>query len=217
VSRLHVFDMDGTLLMGSACFEISRAVGVLDETLAIEEVWGKGEISDNEFWVRCLPLWDGISDQQIDNAFSSSPWLKGVKDVFADIQSRNESSVVISQSPQFFVERLREWGANFAYGALVTPGNSKGAEQLVTSEDKLQITDNLLSNLSLSHEDCVAYGDSISDLDLFKTLPNTVAINAKEQIRELAHVCYDGPSIWEGYIVGREILENQATESNVNN
>ena len=207
MSCLHVFDMDGTLLKGSACLEISRTVGVLAETIAIEEIWSKGGISDNEFWVRCLPLWKDLSDEQIDHAFTTSPWLQGVQSVFADIKSKNEKSVVISQSPLFFVERLRKWGINYAYGALVTPGNPKGAEQLVTSRDKLKIANHLLSELGLNHGSCIAYGDSMSDLDLFKSLPKTVAINAKQPIRELASVCYEGPSMWNGYSAGRKLID----------
>ena len=206
MSCLHVFDMDGTLLKGSACLEISRTVGALAETLAIEDVWSRGEISDNEFWVRCLPLWKDLTDEQIDQAFAESPWLKGVQSVFADIKSRNEKSAVISQSPLFFVERLHGWGVNFVYGSLVTPGNSAGAERLMTSRDKLNITGRLLSELGLTHDNCIAYGDSMSDLDLFKSLPKTVAVNARKPIRELARVCYEGPSIWSGYSAGRKLL-----------
>ena len=198
------------MLKGSACLEISRTVGALAETLAIEDTWSKGEISDNEFWVRCLPLWKDLTDEQIDQAFAESQWLNGVQSVFADIKSRNEKSAVISQSPLFFVERLHAWGVNFVYGSLVTPGNSAGAERLMTSRDKLDITGRLLSELGLSHDDCIAYGDSMSDLDLFKSLPNTVAVNARKPIRELARVCYEGPSMWSGYSAGRKLLEDQA-------
>lgn len=201
-------------MKSSACLEISRSVGVFDETLAIEEVWWKGEISDNEFWARCLPLWSDLTDEQIDHAFMASPWLKGVESVFADIKSRNEKSVVISQSPVFFVERIQRWGLNYAYGAQVTPGNSAGAEQLLTSKDKLRITNDLLSELGLTYDNCIAYGDSMSDLELFKSLPKTVAVNARAQIRELAHVCYEGSSMWEGYSAGRGLLDKHIQEIN---
>jgi phosphoserine phosphatase len=207
MSYLHVFDMDGTLLKGSACFEISRSVGVLDETLVIEDTWIKGDISDNEFWIQCLPLWKDLDEDKIDHAFSNSPWLEGVEAVFADIQARNEHSVVISQSPEFFVERLHDWGLDHSHGAIVTPGDTSGASQLVSSKDKLRITENLITELGLSYQSCVAYGDSSSDLDLFQSLPNSVAVNAKEQISNLASVVYEGPSIWEGYLLGRELLK----------
>ncbi|MDP6184625.1 MAG: haloacid dehalogenase, partial [Gammaproteobacteria bacterium] len=63
---LHVFDLDGTLLVGSATLEISRSIGAFEETLAIEHAWARGELGDNAFWEQCLPLWDGLTDDQID-------------------------------------------------------------------------------------------------------------------------------------------------------
>lgn len=209
---LHVFDMDGTLLVGSACLEISRSVGVLDETLAIEEAWARGEISDNGFWERCLPLWEGLTDDQIDHAFAATPWLDRVAAVFADIRSRNENSVVISQSPKFFVDRICKWGANYAFGALVSPGNPNGAEQLISSADKWQITEQLLVQLGLTHQDCVAYGDSASDLVLFESLTHTVAVNAKARIRQLARAAYEGSDLWDAYMIGRELLDQRLSQ-----
>lgn len=205
--------MDGTLLRGSACLEISRSIGVLDQTLAIEEAWVRGEISDNGFWERCLPLWDGLTDAQIDHAFAATPWLARVDAVFADIRSRGESSVVISQSPKFFVDRICRWGANYSYGALVSPGNHRGAEQLVSSADKLRITENILTELGLTRNDCVAYGDSSSDLALFESLTHTVAVNAKERIRQLARVAYEGSDFWDAYMFGRGLLAGRGSRS----
>jgi phosphoserine phosphatase len=210
MSGLHVFDMDGTLLRGSACLEISRAVGVLEETLAIEDAWIRGAISDNGFWERCLPLWEGLSEAQIDSAFAATPWLDGVEAVFGDIRARDEHSVVITQSPTFFVERLQRWGASYTFGSLVSPGNCKGADMMVSSRDKLRITEELLARLGLTVNDCVVYGDSSTDTALFESLTHTVAVNAKEPIRTLARVSYEGTDFWAAYQAGRRLLDARA-------
>ena len=166
-------------------------------------------LSDNGYWERCLPLWEGITDAQIDKAFAATSWLDGVETVFRDIKSREEHSVVISQSPQFFVERIRSWGLDSAFGAEVTPGNPKGAEQMVSSDDKLKITRGLLRQLlGLDDDDCIAYGDSDSDIALFKHLTHSVAVNANNQIRNLASITYDGSDIWAAYSAGRELLDS---------
>jgi phosphoserine phosphatase len=213
MSALHVFDMDGTLLRGSACLEISRAIGVLDETLAIEDGWIRGTISDNGFWEQCLPLWEGLSDEHIDSAFAATPWLDGVEAVFGDIRARGEHSVVISQSPKFFVERLQRWGAGYTFGSLVQPGNGKGADMTVSTTDKVRITDELLGELGLTVDDCVAYGDSSSDRALFEHLTRTVAVNAKESIRRLARASYEGSDFWAAYLAGRRLLDARETKS----
>ena len=206
---LHVFDMDGTLLIGSACLEISRSIGFFDENLAIQETWEQGKLSDNAYWEQCLPLWDGLTDAQIDNAFAAAPWLDGVESVLGDIRSRNEHSIVISQSPQFFVERMTAWGLGAAFGAEVSPGSLEGAERKVTREDKLKITIKRLRELGLADDNCIAYGDSDSDLALFEHLTLTVAVNANDRIRKLASVVYDGSDIWTAYVAGRALLDRR--------
>ena len=206
---LHVFDMDGTLLVGSACIEISRAVGFFDENVAIQEAWEQGKIPDNGYWEQCLPLWDGLTDEQIDNAFAATQWLDGVEAVLSDIRSRNEHSIAISQSPKFFVERLIAWGLGAAYGAEVIPGNPAGAERMVSIEDKLEITKTRLRELGLADDDCIAYGDSDSDLALFDYLTHTVAVNANDRIRKLGNVAYDGSDLWAAYLAGRALLQRR--------
>lgn len=204
---LHVFDMDGTLLVGSACIEISRAVGFYEENVAIQEAWIQGELSDTGYWESCLPLWDGLSGEQIDNAFADTQWLNGVESVFRDIQARDEHSIAISQSPRFFVERLMQWGLGAAFGAEVTPGNSAGAEKMVSREDKLKITNGRLHELGLGDDECVVYGDSNSDLVLFENLPHSVAVNAEDHIRKLASVTYNGGDLWAAYMAARQLLD----------
>lgn len=109
-SRLHVFDMDGTLLMGAATVELSRFLGCFDTAFALEEAWLRGEISEVAFWNKALELWAGASEDQIDGAFEAAVWLEGIPEVFADIAARDERCIVISQSPYFFVRRLERWG-----------------------------------------------------------------------------------------------------------
>ena len=55
-SRLHVFDMDGTLLKGAAALYLSRYFGKLDEGLDIENRWAAGQITDTEFWSTLLAI-----------------------------------------------------------------------------------------------------------------------------------------------------------------
>lgn len=209
MSCLHVFDMDGTLLFGSACLEISRAVGVHKQNVAIQDAWTNGDLSDSGYWENCLPLWDGLSEQQIDKAFADTRWLDGVESVFRNIKARDEHSIAISQSPQFFVERLKAWGLGSAFGAEVTPGNATGAEHMISSEDKLKITRKRLLELGLGENSCIAYGDSNSDLALFENLQHTVAVNAEDRIRKLATAIYQGDDLWAAYTTGRKLLDTQ--------
>jgi phosphoserine phosphatase len=207
MTRLHIFDMDGTLLRGAASVELSRHLGTFETADRIEQAWLGGEISDVGFWDAMLPLWIDASEAQIDEAFAGAAWIDGVRDVFDDINRRGEHIAVISQSPHFFVRRLEGWGAHHTFGSLVAPGRPTTADRLLTLQDKVDISRRLLGELMLAQADCVAYGDSTSDLLLFDQLPFSVGVNCTAALRDRAAVCYEGDDLREAYALGRALLE----------
>jgi phosphoserine phosphatase len=201
--------MDGTLLRGSATIEICRHIGQLEAAQAIENGWVRAEIDDVEFWARCLPLWCDLTDADIDRAFDAGEWIAGVTEVFADIAARGEYSAVITQSPQFFVDRMLRWGVTTVHGAAVELGGRVGPEMLLTVEDKVRITRMLIDRYGLTTADCVAYGDSTSDIGLFEYLPHTVAVNGNAAVRALAVAPYEGWDLREVYAIGRALLDGR--------
>jgi phosphoserine phosphatase len=206
MTKLHIFDMDGTLLAGSACLHISEYMGVLDKVNEIEEAWGRGEVGHVEFYERCLPLWSGLDEFGIDAIFESAPWAQNIPRVFADIASRGEFSAVITLSPMFFVERLRRWGVTSAHGALVFGGEPPDPALVLTPASKVKITSDLARQYGLALSDCICYGDSASDIPLFEMLKHSVAVNGSEKIRSLTAAHYHGDDIWAAYEIGRAML-----------
>lgn len=207
MTKLHVFDMDGTLLRGAAVEEISRHLGCFDQASALEQAWRRGEISDEPgFWERVLELWSTASESDFDEAFERAPWMMRVPEVFSDIATRGEHSVVISQSPLFIVQRLKRWGVHAAFATTVERGIQCHVDQLLQPEHKVEITLGLLSKLSLGSSDCVAYGDSTSDVELFRELHRTVAVNATAATQALAAKIYEGHDMWDAYQIGRQLL-----------
>jgi len=210
MSKLHIFDMDGTLLRGSACLELSRNLGIFEAVNELEERWARGELSHMAYWEACLPLWEGMDDAVIDKTFASTSWLSGIETVWADIADRGEYSAVITQSPQFFVDRLLAWGVGSARGAHVTAGVAPDPEKVITPQDKVPIALELMKRHGVTSDECVAYGDSTSDIPLFKVLPRTVAVNGTAALREIATVAYEGDDLWGAYMLGRSLLEQDA-------
>lgn len=210
MSHLHVFDMDGTLLRGAASVELSRHLGTFEQANAIEDGWLAGEIDERGFWERMIPLWDGVSESEVDDAFAGASWIAGIREVLADVVARGERAIVISQSPHFFVRRLEGWGAHRAYGSRVGPDVPAREWRTLTGPDKLAITRDVLAELGLAEDRCAAYGDSGSDAELFARLRHTVAVNATAALRERAAAVYDGGDLREAYALGRGLLERHA-------
>ncbi len=209
MTKLHIFDMDGTLLQGSACLELSRRAGVWESVCEIERRWERGEVGHVAFYELCLPLWAGIDAGDVQETFAACTWLSGVREVWADIRARGEHSAVITLSPQFFADRLLEWGVESVHGALVRAGVRPDPRDVLTPMSKVLVADHLRSRYGLKREDCVAYGDSASDLPLFGALPNSVAVNASESARRVAAASYDGGDLRGAYAAGRRLLEQR--------
>ena len=148
-----------------------------------------------------------MDDAGIDATFAATPWLKGIEAVWADIARRGEYSAVITQSPQFFADRLLAWGVGIVRGAGVYGGVPPDPLLVVTPESKVPIAIELMKHHGVTSDDCVAYGDSSSDIPLFKLLTRTVAVNGVPALRKIAAAAYEGNDLWGAYTLGRLLLD----------
>ncbi|MFF0475254.1 HAD family hydrolase [Streptomyces sp. NPDC004284] len=204
--RLHLFDLDGTLIRGSAAaVEISRQLDLVEEIAALEEGFLRG-LTPDEFAVRAHALWAALTPEQVAAAFEGAPWLAGIREVWADIRARGDRCAVISLSPDFFVERLLDWGADTVHGSLwpavpfTEPIHRPG---ILNARAKVRIAGELCVRYGVDPADCVAYGDSMSDAELFAIVPETVAVNADHHLAGLARHSYSGGDLREAYALVR--------------
>ncbi|MEU2287386.1 HAD-IB family phosphatase [Streptomyces sp. NPDC013178] len=203
MTRLHLFDLDGTLLYGTtAPVEISRQLGLEAETVALDRAISAGRIGPPEYATQVYTLWAQLTDAHVAAAFEAAPWLARIREVWAEIRSRGEYCAVVSLSPSFFVERLTGWGAHAAYGSrfpavpFTEPVDPAG---VLSAAAKVLIADQLCGEFGLTRDDCVAYGDSLSDKDLFGVVPVSVAVNADSHLSGIATHSYAGTDLWDAY------------------
>ncbi|WP_326797018.1 HAD-IB family phosphatase [Streptomyces sp. NBC_01808] len=207
MSRLHIFDMDGTLLHGSSAnIEMARQLGLVAEFQALDAAFGAGEIDTYDYAEHAHGMWSSLTPEILGRAFAGAPWLAGIREVWADITDRGEHCAVISLAPGFFVERLLEWGVHAAHGSRFPalpfrePVDMAG---ILGPPDKVRIADLLCAEYGLTRADCVAYGDSMSDTDLFAVVPRSVAVNADHHVSGLASHAYSGRDLREAYALTR--------------
>ncbi|MEU0964359.1 HAD-IB family phosphatase [Streptomyces sp. NPDC005917] len=207
MARLHLFDLDGTLLHGtSAPVEISRQLGLEAETAELDRAISAGLIAPPEYAARVYALWAELTDAHVTAAFDGAPWLARIQDVWAEIREAGDYCAVVSLSPSFFVERLLDWGAHAAFGSrfpavpFVEPVDPAG---ILDAAAKVTIADRLCEQFGVGRADCVAYGDSMSDRELFAVVPVSVAVNADGRLAGLATYSYTGRDLWDVYECGR--------------
>lgn len=203
MAQLHIFDLDGTLLHGTAApVEISRQLGLEKEIAELERDFVAGRIGSPEYAVRVHALWAELTDTHVTAAFEGAPWLSGIRDTWAEIRENGDYCAVVSLSPSFFVERLLSWGAHAAHGSrfpavpFSEPVNPAG---ILDAAAKVKIANRLCEEFGVDLADCVAYGDSLSDLDLFGAVPVSVAVNADERLVGLATHSYVGRDLRKAY------------------
>ncbi len=203
MTRLHLFDLDGTLIHGSAAaIEISRQLGLEPEIAALERAFADGELTTPQFAERACALWAELTEDHVAAAFEGAPWLAGIREVWADIRARGERCAVISLSPGFFVSRLLEWGADATYGSAwpsVPFRDPVDPAGILTPAAKVRIADELCAKFGLTRDHCVAYGDSLSDAELFAVVPVSVAVNADHHVSGIASHAYTGRDLREAY------------------
>ncbi|MGW1779632.1 HAD family hydrolase [Streptomyces sp. NPDC002143] len=209
MARLHLFDLDGTLLHGtSAPLEISRQLGLEAQTVVLEQSISAGLIGPPEYAKQVYDLWTQLTEDHVTAAFEGAPWLARIREVWAEIRSRGEYCAVVSLSPSFFVERLTGWGAHAAYGSrfpalpFAEPVDPTGA---LNAAAKVLIADRLCAEFGVTRDGCVAYGDSLSDKDLFEAVPVSVAINSDGHLSGLATHSYVGKDLWDAYELVRHV------------
>ncbi|QIJ63602.1 HAD-IB family phosphatase [Streptomyces sp. JB150] len=208
MARLHLFDLDGTLLYGtSAPVEISRQLGLERETVELDRAVSAGEFDPPEYARRVHTLWARLTEAHVATAFEGAPWLSRIQDVWAEIRERGDYCAVVSLSPSFFVERLTGWGAHAAHGSrfpavpFTEPVDPTG---VLSAAAKVMIADRLCRQFGVTRADCVAYGDSTSDTDLFAAVPVSVAVNADHRLTGLATHTYEGKDLWDAYELVRD-------------
>jgi phosphoserine phosphatase len=203
MTRLHLFDLDGTLLHGSAApVEISRQLGLDREIAELERDFVTRRVEPAEYARRVYLLWAELTVAHVDAAFTQAPWLRRIRETWDEIRGRGEYCAVVSLSPSFFVERLTGWGAHAAHGSrfpavpFMEPLDPTG---FLTPTAKVEIADRLCGQFGLTRADCVAYGDSLSDAELFGAVPVSVAVNADHHLAGLATHTYVGGDLWDAY------------------
>lgn len=210
MGALHVFDMDGTLLRGTtASIELSRRLDRLEPLADLEAGFAAERITAAEFAMEMRALWTELSPELVGEVVSASPWIDGIQEVCADIADRGERSMLITMSPDFFAEHLLAFGVDVVAASrfpalpFAQPIDPAG---ILEPADKVRLAEQERIALGLTPSECVAYGDSMSDLPLFGVLENTVAVNADEGLERIAAVAYRGDSLLDAYALARKLL-----------
>jgi len=120
--------------------------------------------------------------------------------------------MLITMSPDFFARHLLAFGIDVVAASRFPAlpfSHALDPAGILEPADKVRLAEEQRIAHGLTTRDCVAYGDSMSDLPLFRVLENTVAVNADESLEQAAAVTYRGGDLREAYAMARELLDRR--------
>lgn len=200
MTKLFVFDMDGTLLpRTTASLEIAKSTGTVNELQSLERRFAARELDTKMFAHEIHKLWGIVDEKIIRSAFEGATKLRRIDTVISVLSERDQKSCIITMSPDFFAELFREHGFDyvFASGFPRAEGEPLRPERILTPEDKVRLTTQVCEELGVDVVDVVAFGDSMSDYPLFRTLVHTVSVNGTPELERLAKYKYRGDDLYE--------------------
>lgn len=186
---LAVFDLDGTLLPDTtSCREIARVVGRHADIEDLEAAYGRGEIDSRAFAVNALRCWSEAGPRVYRQAFDAAHFIGGIQECLTWLREQRTRTVLVTMSHREFAECFDGFDRVCA---------SSYPDNILNPEDKPRIVEQLMSDLGITSDDVIAFGDSTSDLPLFHTLRRTVAVNASPALTGIAAHHYLGDDLRE--------------------
>ncbi len=208
--RAHIFDMDGTLLPGvSAPVLVAAALGRGDSLVELESRFATGAATAAEVAHALHEMWGVIPTEIARRAFETAPRLANIREVLADIHARDEHACLITMSPDYFAEQFLDFGfdAVFASRFPRSPTTALDATAILSPEDKPRIAARFCVERDLELSEAVAYGDSMSDVFLFREAGLRVSVNGDHHIADLADIVIEGPDLMLAYRAARERVD----------
>jgi phosphoserine phosphatase len=208
--RAHVFDMDGTLLhRTSAPLLLASALGSGDGLAALEERFATGAMAAVEFARELHAMWGVVAPEVSRRVFSEAPVLENLSEVLADIRARGERACLITMSPDYFAEQFLDFGFDAVFASRFprdagTPLDEAG---ILEPRDKPRLAAAFCDTHGLALHGAVAYGDSMSDVFLFREVGVRIAVNADHNLADLADVTIHGTDLLPAYRAARRLLD----------
>jgi phosphoserine phosphatase len=198
--------MDGTLLRRTSAPVLVAAALGQDESLAeLEERFATGAATAVEFARALHKMWGVVPPEVARRAFATAPLLANIREVLADIHGRGERACLITMSPDYFAEQFLEFGFDRVFASRFprSPEVALDESAILNPEDKPRLAARFCAEHGLEIRHAVAYGDSMSDVFLFREVGLRVSVNGDGHLAGLADIAVEGTDLMVAYRAAR--------------
>jgi len=199
--RLALFDLDGTLKQARDPYVfLHQRLGTWEASQPFFQKGLAGELDYDE-WLRLdAALWRGISRATIEAHFRENPYLPGARETVLALKQAGVRVAVVSTGLHLHAELVQaDLGLDrfIANEIFFVNGVASGeARAHVPEGGKGQVVAQLQVELGVAPDECLAVGDSTSDVDMFRRVRMGVAVNpSSEAVRAAAHLVLETPDL----------------------
>lgn len=194
--RLACFDLDGTLVRGTTVSQhLADCLGQGEQMAELERRYAGGEISNSVVAEEQARSYRGIPLSDVVAKLADIPCIADIDATLAALRERSIESLLCTITWSFAAE---EFGRRHGFAAVsgteveLEMGIPTGAVKRHFDEHgKLQFVASYCGERGIDLSQCIAIGDSRSDIPLFEAVGFSVALNATPQAREAASVAID--------------------------
>jgi phosphoserine phosphatase len=199
--RLAIFDLDGTLKQARDPYVyLHQRLGTWEASQPFFVRGMAGELAYEE-WLRLdVALWKGVSRARMDGLFRENPYLPGARETVRALRQAGVWIAVVSSGVNVHAEQVQaELGLDriVCNEVLFEDGLATGkARSHIPEKGKGQIVAQLQAELGVVPEDCLAVGDTRSDVDMFTRVRVGVAVNpSSDEVRMAADLVLEEPDL----------------------
>lgn len=198
LKRLYIFDMDGTLLPTSTgLVELAKVLQTETELQELEGLYRIGKLDTVHFTKEISKLWGSVDSAVAKRAFDQAEKIRGILAATDFIRRSGSKSCVLTMSQDIFANHFLAFGFDYVFATPYPPHNNFNFSDVLTPVDKVRLVEELCTALDLELGESIAFGDSISDVELFQNVKYSVSINGDAYISDLAYASYVGKDICE--------------------
>ncbi|NVM02838.1 MAG: HAD-IB family phosphatase [Candidatus Helarchaeota archaeon] len=193
--KLIIFDVDGTLTKENNSWKlIHTSLNVFEQAKTHRELFFNKGISYQKWADLDVGLWKNVHVSRIEKILNKVPLIEGISETLSILKKKDLKTSLLSSGISIFADKLKErFGFDYSIANKVII-NEKGyltGEVIcnVAYNNKDKAINGLLKKLNITFQECIAVGDNENDVNLFKKVGLSIALNPQSSnVSEVADI-----------------------------